>query len=265
MTQATVVDETRKIPPFNEITQFNETTQKETFDETVEALLHEIGYRDNPYFVALRDKSFDREDFVETQIAFSHQVGFFNRAMLIAASRITMPNRRWPLVANVVDEHHGGETDLAHHYTIREFVCRVSGDPNIDIDARAAWPEGRQNVATMFGIATKGYNLGLAGPAMIERMFADISNWISIESIENGWITEDRMIHYNLHAEIDMRHAKELFVILREDWEKGPDWRYYVWQGMWVGGWSFNMLWRGLWESRKRRVFRDTRVPHMPW
>ena len=109
-----------------------------TFDETVQTLLAKVGYRENPYFVALHECRFDREDFVETQIAFSHQVAFFNRAMLIAASRIAMPEWRWPAVANVVDEHHNGETNLAHHYTIREFIRRVSGNPTIDIDARAA-------------------------------------------------------------------------------------------------------------------------------
>ena len=68
------------------------------FDKTVNLLLDEIGYRDNPYFAALRDGSFDRDDFIETQIAFSLQVTFFNRAMLIAASRIGLPERRWPAV-----------------------------------------------------------------------------------------------------------------------------------------------------------------------
>lgn len=235
------------------------------FDQTVESLLAAIGYRKNPYFAALRERAFERADFVETQIAFSLQVSFFNRAMLIAASRIEVPERRWPAVANAVDEHHGGETHLAHHYTIREFIRRVADDPDIDIDARAAWPEVQQNVATMLGMVDKGYNFGLAGLAMIERMFADISDWIARGVTDNGWIPEDRLIHYNLHARLDTRHAEELFAILREDWHKGPEWRYYVEQGMWVSGWSFNALWRGLWEARKRRVTRTTRVCHTPW
>jgi hypothetical protein len=53
-------------------------------------------------------------------------------------------------------------------------------------------------------------------------------------------------------------------VVLREDWHKGPDWRYYIEQGLWVGGWSFNATWQGLWEARKRRVMRDTCVSHTP-
>lgn len=234
------------------------------FDETVRTLLVKVGYRENPYFVALRECRFERGDFVETQIAFSHQVSFFNRAMLIAASRIAMPEWRWPAVANVVDEHHNGETNLAHHYTIREFIRRVSGHPHIDIDARAAWPEVQQNVATMLGTADKGYNFGLAGLAMIERMFADISGWIARGVVANGWLTENQLIHYNLHVELDTRHAEELFVVLREDWHKGPDWRYYIEQGLWVAGWSFNAMWQGLWEARKRRVMRDTYVLHTP-
>ena len=235
-----------------------------TFDETVQTLLAQVGYRENPYFVALHERRFDRDDFVETQIAFSHQVAFFNRAMLIAASRITLPEWRWPAVANVVDEHHNGATTLAHHYTIREFIRRVSGHPDIDIDARAAWPEVQQNVATMLGTADTGYNFGLAELAMVERMFADISDWIARGVVANDWLTEQQLIHYNLHAELDTRHAEELFVVLREDWRKGLDWCYYIEQGMWGGGWSFNAMGQGLWEARKRRVMREIYVSHTP-
>ena len=165
----------------------------------------------------------------------------------------------------MVDEHHGGETHLAHHHTIREFVRRVANDPDIDIEGRAAWPEVQQNVAAMLGMVDKGYNFGLAGLAMIERMFADISDWIARDVTRLGWISQDQLIHYNLHAEIDTRHAEELFEVLREDWDKGPQWRYYIEQGMWAAGWSFNALWRGLWEARKRRLMRNTRVSHTPW
>lgn len=236
-----------------------------SFDDTVDRLLTEIGYRGNPYFEALRARRFDREDFVETQIAFTHQVAFFNRAMMIAASRIAIPERRWPAVGNVLDEHHGGDVARSHHYTIRELVRRVAGDDDIDIDGRAAWPEVQQNVTTMLGMVDKGYNFGLAGMAMIERMFAEISDWIAQGIITNGWLTEDRLIHYNLHATLDTRHAEELFEVLREDWSKGPEWRYYIEQGLWLGGWSFNTLWLGLWQARKRRIMRDTRVSHISW
>ncbi len=235
------------------------------FDQTVDALLEEIGYRRNPYFSALLEKRFAREDFVETQIAFCHQVAMFNRAMMLAATHIARPERRWPAVANVVDEHHRGDVARAHHFTIREFVRRVSGDPDIDIDARAMWPEVSQNVAVMLGSSLLGHDYGLSGLAMVERMFADISGWIAEGVVSNGWLSEEQLIHYNLHAQLDMRHADELFDVLREDWERGPESRYYVVQGMWVGGWSFNALYTGLWEARERRLLRDVRVAHTPW
>jgi hypothetical protein len=235
------------------------------FDQAVDFLLEEIGYRRNPYFAALREKRFARQDFVETQIAFCHQVAMFNRAMMLAATHVALPERRWPAVSNVVDEHHGGDVAHAHHYTIREFVRRVSGDPDIDIDARAMWPEVSQNVATMLGSSLLGGNYGLSGLAMIERMFADISAWIAEGVVSNGWLSEEQLIHYNVHSRLDMRHANELFDVLREDWERGPETRYYVYQGMWVGGWSFNALYTGLWEARERRQLRDVRVAHTPW
>jgi len=64
----------------------------------------------------------------------------------------------------------------------------------------------------MLGTAAKGYNFGLAGLAMIARMFADLSDWIARGVVANGWLTDNQLIHYNLHADLDMRHAEELFV-----------------------------------------------------
>ena len=64
------------------------------FDQAVDVLLEEIGYRENPYFAALGEKRFDRGDFVETQIAFCHQVAMFNRAMMLAATHVALPERR---------------------------------------------------------------------------------------------------------------------------------------------------------------------------
>ena len=46
------------------------------FDQAVDFLLEEIGYRRNPYFAALREKRFTREDFVTY---FTNQILFVRR------------------------------------------------------------------------------------------------------------------------------------------------------------------------------------------
>ena len=50
------------------------------------AILDDCGYRANPYFSALRDGSFARDDFLETQIQFYFAVVFFSRPMAALGS-----------------------------------------------------------------------------------------------------------------------------------------------------------------------------------
>ena len=51
---------------------------------------------------------------------------------------------------------------------------------------------------------------------MIEYAFADISALIGLRVVELGWVKAEDLTHYNLHAEIDKRHAAELFVAAEE-------------------------------------------------
>ena len=46
---------------------------------------------------------------------------------------------------------------------------------------------------------------------MIEYAFADISALIGRRVVDLGWVKADELVHYSLHAEIDKRHAAELF------------------------------------------------------
>ena len=62
--------------------------------ETIEEILAEINYRENPYFISLRDGSMEKEDFVETQIQFFGAVIFFSRPMAAVAAKIPGAQRR---------------------------------------------------------------------------------------------------------------------------------------------------------------------------
>ena len=57
-------------------------------DALIRRILEEGGYADNPYFAALKDGSFEKDDFVETQVQFYFAVDFFSN---VSPSR---PERR---------------------------------------------------------------------------------------------------------------------------------------------------------------------------
>ena len=51
-----------------------------SLNHLIERVLKDTEYSKNPYFVNLREKTFEKADFVETQIQFFYAVIFFSVA-----------------------------------------------------------------------------------------------------------------------------------------------------------------------------------------
>ena len=79
----------------------------------------------------------------------------------------------------------------------------------------------------------------------IERAFAGVSATIGRAVVERGWVPRERLIHYSLHAEIDIRHAEEFFAVVEEAWGD-EDRRYLVDQGVQLGAYTLDRLYRDL-------------------
>jgi len=62
-------------------------------NDLIEQVLKDTGYDVNPYFVNLQEKTFEKSDFVETQIQFFYAVIFFSRPMAALAAKI--PRISW--------------------------------------------------------------------------------------------------------------------------------------------------------------------------
>lgn len=60
----------------------------------IENVLKDTQYSENPYFLNLDSKNFDKKDFVETQIQFYFAVIFFSRPMSALAGKIPSPELR---------------------------------------------------------------------------------------------------------------------------------------------------------------------------
>jgi pyrroloquinoline-quinone synthase len=236
---------------------------KQAMAEVIDGLLAESGYRDNPYFTHLRDGSFSREDFVETQIQFYFAVVFFNRPMAALAAKIPTPELRVEVLRNVWEEHGEGDASRVHGTTFAEFLNRLAGVTRADIEARALWPEVRIFNTTLVGACVLDeYLIGVGVMGMIERMFCEISAWIGEAVIARGWLPRERMIHYNLHQDLDIKHSDDFFAVLAPTWEQGGDHRYYIEQGLWLGATVFSGLYEGLYRARERRTLRSVRGPH---
>lgn len=225
-----------------------------TLHKLIEAVLEECEYQKNPYFVNLANGSFQKPDFVETQIQFYFAVVFFSRPMAALAAKIPSPEQRIEVLRNVWEEHGEGQLSYGHGSTFVEFLHRLDRVTAEQIRCRGLWPGVRIFNTTLAGAAVLDdflVSVGMLG--IIERMFSDISAWIGRGIVERGWMTEDRMIHYKLHQKLDIKHSEDFFAILKEPYNESPENRYHIEQGLRLGATLFNDLYTGLWNAREKR------------
>lgn len=217
---------------------------------------------ENPYFSALRDGSFSRDDFVETQAQFAHAVFFFSRPMMVLAARVSNPQVRLPLLENVGDEHGDGDLSMSHEATFTQFLSRL-GVSKDELWRRPLWPEVRAFNTVLAGVCTlDDVPTALATLGIIEDLFASISAEIGRSIVKRGFLTESALVHYKTHEALDVLHAEGFYAPLRARYETDELVRYQVEQGLELGATVFLSLYRGLFESRARRMRRTTGGPH---
>lgn len=223
-------------------------------NDLIQRVLKDTDYSENPYFKNLREKTFEKADFVETQIQFFYAVIFFSRPMAALAAKIPTPELRIEVLRNVWEEHGEGSLTQGHGTTFLEFLKRLDNIPEEDVYLRGLWADVRIFNTTLSGVSVlDDFIIAVGVLGIIERMFSDISAWIGTGVIENGWLTGDEMIHYKLHQELDIKHSEDFFKILDVPFQKSAENRYLIEQGLRLGATLFNNLYLGLWERRKTR------------
>ncbi|RYZ84846.1 MAG: iron-containing redox enzyme family protein, partial [Proteobacteria bacterium] len=133
-------------------------------NELIESILKETAAQQNPYFQALRDGSFSKEDFIETQIQFFFAVVFFSRPMSALAAKVPSPELRMEILRNVWEEHGEGDLTKIHGRTFTVLLERLGGIKVDDIEAKALWPRTWQVACRLEEIPSVGdyvsYDIG---------------------------------------------------------------------------------------------------------
>lgn len=206
-------------------------------------------YQNNPYFVALKKREFEKSDFIQTQEHFYHAVNFFNRPMAVVAAKIPEQKLRLQILKNVWEEHGEGDVSKFHQATFKELLRRLGSDR--DVDDMSLSPHVRLFNTTLTGASVMDdFAVAVGVFGIIERMFVDISNMIGHAIVDNGWLESDQVIHYSLHKELDVRHSKDFFDILESFYGEK---RYEIEQGIMMGAVMFINLYTGLYHDRKIR------------
>ena len=208
------------------------------------------------YFRSLANGGMSREQFAATQRQYFFAVRYFPRPMAALMARMPDSSLRRGLVHNIMEEHGGDESApgamdpaQSHDRTLFRFLEALGAADGMD--------QVRE------GPAVKAFNTSLMGTCLmepvetafaclgaIEHVFAELSAIIGEIVVKRGWIPPDsELVHYNLHAEIDQRHAADFFRVVADAWAAGGERRRAVEDGVHLGLHLFDRLYADLWHE----------------
>jgi pyrroloquinoline-quinone synthase len=208
-------------------------------------ILTRVGISENPYFGRLDSGGMSLEHFRATQEQFFFAVTFFSRPMAALVGRIEDPQARIEILHNLVEEH--GEFDVSafHHNTFKKFLSSIGAGAQ-NLDALPVSPVLRAfNAVLTASCVLDEIEVGVGCMGIIEHAFSAISARIGQAVVRRGWVTDGELVHYKLHAKIDERHAEEFFAVVESRWSD-PSRRYYIEQGLELGAYVFDRLYRDL-------------------
>ena len=213
-----------------------------------EVVLERIDILRNPYFKALQDGSMSLPTFRRSQEQFFYAVTFFPRPMAALVGRIPDPKLRLDILRNLVEEHGEFDEMAFHHTTFQHFLGTIGSDVSQITQSSVAASLRAFNSVLSASCVLDELEVGVACMGIIEHAFAPISALIGQAIVAHGWVKEQDLVHYKLHAEIDHRHAEEFFAVVEPLWSN-PARRYFIEQGLNLGAYIFNRLYRDLHES----------------
>jgi pyrroloquinoline-quinone synthase len=224
-------------------------------------ILEQSGIMANPYFRDLQNGAMSLEAFRRTQEQFFFAVTFFPRPMAALVGRIPDPKQRLDVLHNLVEEHGEFQEQQFHHNTFQQFLRTIDSDPT-RLDDLIIWPEVRAfNSVLTTACVLDELDIGVTCMGVIEQAFAGISALIGRAVVDRGWVSADALVHYKLHAAIDERHAEEFFAVVEAGWQDGTR-RYFVEQGLELGAYVFDRLYRDLHASGATRTQQYHSRPH---
>jgi pyrroloquinoline-quinone synthase len=186
-----------------------------------------------------------RTQFRRTQEEFFFAVTFFPRPMAALVGRIPSPKSRLDILHNLVEEHGEFEESRFHHTTFQQFL-RSLGSQTKKLEKRPLSPALRAfNSVLTCACVLDELEVGVACMGIIEYAFAGISATIGQAVLQRGWVRQEELVHYALHAQIDERHAEEFFAVIEPVWGD-PAHRYFITQGLELGAYAFDRLYQDL-------------------
>ena len=209
-------------------------------------ILKKVGIFENPYFASLTSGDMDIEQFRRSQEQFYFAVVFFSRPMAALVARIPSAKDRLDILHNVLEEHGDMNENDFHATTFEQFLKSIQSTAKLDDMTLSPQIRAFNSVLTT-SCTFDEIEVGISCIGIIEMAFADISSIIGKAVVERGWIKKEELVHYKLHAEIDRRHAEEFCRMVEGYWDD-PKKNYFIKQGLELGAYIFDRMYKDLLE-----------------
>lgn len=195
------------------------THHQDHIEHSAIAMLNSLPILGNYYFKNLVNGNMPKEEFIHSQLQFFHAVSFFSRNLAALIARLPTSAGRAILVHNLAEEHGldeehpaaGFRPQFAHDLTFTHFLKTLGVSQEVLLANTPKAPVRAFNLSLLAACSSESPAFALAALGMIEYAFADISSLIGSRVVDQGWVEAEELVHYSLHAEIDKRHAAELF------------------------------------------------------
>jgi pyrroloquinoline-quinone synthase len=219
---------------------------------TASAVLQRVGILNNPYFTSLKDGSMPLANFRATQEQFYFAVQYYPRPIAALISRIADSGDRMDLVHNLVEEHGSFRPDHFHQNTFRQFLASIGGT-SPDLAGVPIGPSVHAFNCTLGGVCCGDEpDAGICCLGIIEQAFAGISALIGTAVVQRGWVERSALVHYALHAELDVRHAEELFAMSEKRMDDASG-QATILRGLELGAYAFDQLYSNLFNQQGQR------------
>jgi hypothetical protein len=170
---------------------------------------------DNVYFKNL--ESLPLADFYNTQKEFVSAIDNWSKALALLLAKLPSYKERLVILKNLNDENGDGNPDNSHVVTFHKFLQQVN--PKHDFEMRTNNGVSKFNEKLNYYIKDRSWKFSCAIIGMIEYTYITISRLI------NKYVTKYKKVeyHYSAHEILDVDHYRDLFNLVKDDYDKNED------------------------------------------
>jgi pyrroloquinoline-quinone synthase len=200
--------------PYVPIVYWEQVVECASLERAIKLISRAYNFKRHPYFIWAQHPATTRTSFRCSQARFRYAVEGWSQALAAVVARIPRMEIRRAIVENMADEA-GAAEERSHKASFQRFLVALGTtrdelETPCPIQVRAF-----QQALTNYCLVHE-YDAGAAALGIIEHLYTGISAAIAQLIAEREWAAPQD--HYDVHAELDVEHARELLRLAEPSW-----------------------------------------------